>query len=102
VLKRRRDAAQSTYSACQAFLDELPDDATLGPVEVKVEGHNLKEVRARLAIAQAELKTLRALPTSSADIKERIERYVAEMARPTITGIGKGERLKVFLAGLRF
>jgi hypothetical protein len=29
VLKRRCDAAQSTYSACQAFLDQLPDDATL-------------------------------------------------------------------------
>jgi uncharacterized small protein (DUF1192 family) len=99
VLKRRCDAAHSTYSACQAFLDELPDDATLGPVEVKVEGHDLKEVRARLAIAQAELKTLRAEPTPSPHIRQRIEDYVHGLAKPTITGIGKGERLKVVWPG---
>jgi hypothetical protein len=37
VLERRCDAAQSTYSACQAFLDQLPDDATLEVVEVKAD-----------------------------------------------------------------
>jgi hypothetical protein len=92
VLKRRCDAAQSTYSACQAFLDQLPDDATLEVVEVKADGRDLEEVRARIKTAEAELAALRA-------VEQRVKDYVREMARPTISGFGKGERLKVIWLG---
>jgi hypothetical protein len=99
VLRRRCDAAQSTYSACQVFLDQLPDDATLEPVTIHVDGHDLDEVRAKLGAAQAELAALCAMPTPSADIEERIRAYVEAMARLQISGIGKSERFKVVWPG---
>ena len=42
------------------------------------------------------MRALRAAPTASADIEERIRAYVREMARPIITGIGDGEQLRSF------
>jgi hypothetical protein len=101
-LKRRCDTAQSTYATCRAFLDGLPDDATLETVEVSTDGHDLADVRAKREAAQAELATLRALPTASADIEARIRAYVEAMARPQISGIGKGERFRVVWAGAGF
>jgi hypothetical protein len=52
-------------------------------------------VRAQLKDAEAELAALRAVPTPSADIEKRIHAYVEAMGRPTISGIGNGERLRV-------
>jgi hypothetical protein len=102
MLRRRRDAAQSTYSACQVFLDQRPDDATLEPVTIHVDGHNLKEVRAKRKAAQTELTALRAVPTPSADIEAPIRAYVEAMAKPQITGVGKAEKLKVIWPGSGF
>jgi hypothetical protein len=99
VLRRRCHVAQSTYSACQVFLDQLPDDATLEPVTIHVDGHDLEEVRAKLEAAKAELAALRAVPTPAPDIRQRIEDYVRGVSRPTITGMGNGERLKVIWPG---
>jgi hypothetical protein len=102
VLKRRCDAAQSTYSACQVFLDQLPDAATLEVVEVKVEGHDLEEVRAQIKTVEAELAALRAVPTPSADVELRVRSYVESMARPQITGLANGEQLRVIWPGAGF
>jgi hypothetical protein len=64
-----------------------------------VDGHDLGAVRAKREAAQAERAALLAVPTPSADIEERIRHYVHSMARPHITGIGKGEKLKVVWPG---
>jgi hypothetical protein len=45
---------------------------------------------------------LRSLPTSSADIKTRVENYVASLGRPQISGIGPDEKLRVIFPGAGF
>jgi hypothetical protein len=99
VLKRRCDTVQAIYTRCRAFIDTLPQDAVLEPVKTNVDGRTLADVRERIKDAEDELKILRALPTSSADIEQRVRAYVEAMARPQISGIGKGERLKVIWPG---
>ena len=99
VLEKKLHAAQSTPSSCKVWLDQLPKGTVLEPVEVKADGHDLKEVRARIKNAEAELAALRAVPTPSADIEERVRDYVQSMARPTISGVGTGERLRVIWPG---
>jgi len=99
ILECKLRAAQYTLSSCKAWINQLPDGTVLEPVDVKVNGHDLEEVRARLKDAQDELKALRAVPRPSADIEERVRAYVREMARPDITGVGSGERLKVIWPG---
>jgi hypothetical protein len=69
---------------------------------VETDGHDLVEVRAKREAAQAERAALRAAPTPSADIEQRIRHYVHTMARPQITGIGRGERLKIVWPGADF
>jgi hypothetical protein len=71
----------------------------LEQVATDVSGHTLEQVHNKLAAAQAEHATLRAVPTPAADIEARIRAYVEAMARPTITGVGKGEKLKVVWPG---
>jgi hypothetical protein len=99
ALEKKLCVAQSVLSACKVWLDRLPAGTVLEPVTIDVNGHDLDEVRAKLEAAQAELKRLRGVPTPSADIKERIHAYVESMARPQISGIAKGEKLKVIWPG---
>jgi hypothetical protein len=99
ALKTRCDAAQATLSGCKVWLDRLPEGTVLEPVQVKTDGRDLEEVRARIKTAEAELAALRAVPVPSADIEERVRAYVHSMARPTISGVGSGERLKVIWPG---
>ena len=68
-------------------------------VEVNTDGRDLEKVCAQLKDAEAELAALRAVPTPCADIEERVKGYVQEMARPTISGISDGERLRVSWPG---
>jgi chromosome segregation ATPase len=102
TLEKKLHTAQSVLSNCKAWLDRLPEGTTLEPVEVKTDGHDLEEVRAKGEAAQAERAALRAAPTPSADIEQRIRQYVYSMARPQITGICKGERLKIVWPGADF
>jgi hypothetical protein len=99
TLEKKLHAAQSALRACTGWLNRLPNATVLEPVELEVEGHDLAHVIARVNATDAEVKALRAIPTPSADIKERIERYVADMGRPQITGLCEGERLKVIWPG---
>jgi hypothetical protein len=68
-------------------------------VATDVSGHDLADVRGKLEAAQAELAVLRAAPVPAPDIRQRIEDYVRGLSRPTITGVGKGEKLKVIWPG---
>ena len=97
ALERRLRAVQSIRSRCKSWLDQLPANTVLEQV---VPGdHDLADVRAKLEAAQAELAKLRTAPTPSADIEQRVRAYLQSMARPTISGIGDGERLKVIWPG---
>jgi len=102
ALERRARAAQSILSRCKSWLDQLPPNTVLEPVATDASGHTLADVRAQLKAAKAELTALRAVPPPSADIEKRIRHYVHSMARPTITGVGKAERLKIVWPGAGF
>jgi hypothetical protein len=58
-------------------------------------------VRAQLKAAETELAILRAVPTPSRDIKEGLKAYLDGLARPKITGVGAGEKLKIVWPGAR-
>jgi hypothetical protein len=99
ILEKKLHTAQRTLSRCKAFIDELPAGTVLEPVSIDVKGFTLADVRAWIEEAQNELKKLRAAPTPSDDIEQRVKAYVEAMGRLTITGIGKGEKLKVVWPG---
>jgi hypothetical protein len=99
VLEKKLHGAQSVLSSCKSWLDRLPPNTVLEQVTTDASGHTLKEVCAKLESAKVELEALRAVPTPAPDVKQRIEDYVHGLGRPTITGIGKGERLKVVWGG---
>jgi hypothetical protein len=95
ILERKLSAAEHRLSDCRAWLDALPDDAVLEPVKVKPNGSDLEGIRQRIKDAEDELKKLASVPVPSADIKKRIEDYVGSLARPRVSGIAKGETLRV-------
>jgi hypothetical protein len=71
------------------WLGSLPADAILVPVRVATDGYDLADVRERIAAASGEISTLRAAPCPSADIRERVTKFVHELAQPPIIrGIG--------------
>jgi hypothetical protein len=85
------EAAKYTLSTCKTWLDELPDDAVLEVVKVKPNGHSLSDVRQRIKDAEDELKKLASVPVPPADIRERVEAYVASQGRPKVLGIEDGQ-----------
>jgi septal ring factor EnvC (AmiA/AmiB activator) len=95
VMERNLSTAKYKLSSCKSWLDGLPDDVVLEPVKVNASRRDLAEVRQRIKDAEDELKALRAVPVPCADIKVRIEHYVSSLARPTVSGIAKGETLRV-------
>src|SRR5262249_4937624 len=97
ILERHLAVAQTTLSSCNAWLNGL-DNAEVELVEVNAEG-DLDDVVGRIKDTKDELAALRSVPTPAPDIRKRIEAYVREMAQPKITGIGKGEELKVVWPG---
>jgi hypothetical protein len=99
ALKRRVAAAEALYKKCREFVDTLPKGSVLESVKIDVDGHSLDEVRTKIKTLEAELAQLRALPTSSSDIKQRVEDYVRGLAKPGVSGIGPGEKLRVIWAG---
>jgi hypothetical protein len=95
AIEDKRDAAERTLERCQAWLDELPDDVTLEPVKVKLDGGDLASVKERIRNATDELETLSKVPTPSADIEQRVRKYVAGLGRPKVSGVGDGDHLQV-------
>jgi hypothetical protein len=95
AIEDKRDAAERMLERCQAWLDELPDDVTLEPVKVKLDGGDLASVKERIRNATDELETLSKVPTPSADIEQRVRKYVAGLGRPKVSGVGDGDQLQV-------
>jgi hypothetical protein len=102
MLEKKLRNAQSVLSNCKVWLERLPEGTVLEPVEVKTDGQSLEDVRAKREVAENELKVLRSIPTASADIEAKIRSYVESLGRPTITGIGSREKLKVVWPGAGF
>jgi hypothetical protein len=95
-------AEEAAAARCRRWLENLASDAVLEQVEVAVSpGATLSKVRAQLKAAEAELASLRAAPTPSRDIKQRLKVYLNELARPKITGISAGEKLRIIWPGAR-
>ena len=96
AIENKLDCARYTLTDCKAFLDGLPDDVELEAVKsVKPNGFDLEDVQRRIEDLEDEIKRLRAVPTPSADIEERVREYVAALARPTVSGIASGQQLQV-------
>lgn len=92
VIESKLAAARYTLETCEAWIDELPDNATLEMVKARPSnGADLDAARERIKKAEEEVEELRAVPVPSADIKERIKQYVSSQARPKIHGIAKGQ-----------
>jgi hypothetical protein len=102
ALKQRCRAAESIHSKCRQWLDDLPADVVVEPVKTNVDGHDLSSVREQIKVAKDELAQLRGLPTVPADIESRVRTYVESLGKPTISGLGKSERLKVCWPGAGF
>jgi hypothetical protein len=62
---------------------------------------DLTEVRARLKSARDALASIKAAPTPSPDLRQRIERRVAALGAPTVRGIGEGEVLRIIWPGAK-
>jgi hypothetical protein len=56
VLKQKLHTTRSVLASCKNWLDQLPENAGLEPVDVKVDGHDLDDVRAQLKVRHAELR----------------------------------------------
>jgi hypothetical protein len=95
TLKQRCRAAESMYEKCKVFIDDLPTDVVLEPVNTNIDGHDLSSVRTKIAELEQERNTLRGLPTSSSDLRQKVENYVRGATRPQISGLAKGEKLRV-------
>ena len=98
-IERRARNEEEILAACKSWLTDLPDDAQFEFVEVKTKvGDTLAQCRQKIADNKAEVQSLRAIPTPSADIRERIKDYVMDLAasaQPTITGIGENRTLQI-------
>jgi hypothetical protein len=82
-------------SSCRTWLDELPEGTQLKIVNVKLNGHELGDVREQIKEAEDELALLRAVPTPAPDIRDRVEAYVQSLAQPEVRGICAGQTLEV-------
>ena len=100
AIEMKLHAAQRTLSNAKSWLDSLPAGTVLEPVDVKVDGHTLEGTRAKIKALEAELAAARAAPSS--DIEQRVRRYVASLAKPQISGVGKNETLKIVWPGAGF
>jgi hypothetical protein len=98
-LRAAANAEQKVLSGAKLWLELLPPDAELEAADAVVgDGLQLDEVRRRKAAVADEIKALRAVPVPSADIRERLQSYVEQLAhagRPDMRGI-EGGALQVY------
>jgi hypothetical protein len=86
---------------CRSWLEGLPT-CGLEPVTSAVGENTLASVRARLNAIAAELAALQRVPLPDPQLRQRIERYVADLAygaRPEIQGVGQGQTLRILWPG---
>ena len=95
-LEQRLRAEERTVTACKRFLHELPAHARLRVVEGQA--GDLDDIRARIKAVADEIGAVQRLPVPSDDLRDRVSRYVDDLAaraQPIIAGIGDGETLRV-------
>jgi hypothetical protein len=96
--ERHRRNAEHVLRRCREWLEGL-GDVMLEEVSVEAPPDaSLSDVRDRIKDKEAEMSALRRAATPSADIRERIEAYVASIGKfgtPIVRGIGAGESLEV-------
>jgi hypothetical protein len=95
AIENKLDATRYTLTDAKAWLANLPDDTELVPVATVKDGYDLATVHSRINDAEDEIKRLRAVPVPSADIAERVREHVSALSRPTVSGIGTGQPLRV-------
>lgn len=102
--RRTADAAHTVLSNLKVWLERLPPDAKLEPVELEPEDLgldelNLADVRDRRRQLAADIRALQLAPLPSPDLRERVATYVKRLAvaaRPEVRGIAGGEQLVVY------
>jgi hypothetical protein len=95
LLQKKLGRAKAAVQRAKSYLAELPDDARLESVSVQPNGADRSALALQLQSAEQELALLRSVPMPSSDIKQRVEAYIAEAARPRVTGVGPGQTLDV-------
>jgi hypothetical protein len=97
--RHRCNTEQRILSNVKLWLERQPSDVALEPVKVRLNGQDLASVRKRLQQIADEVSRIKAAPTPSADIRQRTEAYVAQLARhgePIVRGVGEGSTLEVW------
>ena len=96
--RHRCNTEQRILSNVKLWLERQPPDTVLERVEGRPNGQDLTQVRKRLQQIANEFSQIKAAPTPSADIRDRIATYVRALARagtPIISGVGEGVSLDV-------
>jgi hypothetical protein len=97
ALQRKCGIAESTYEKCKEWLDGLSDGVILEPADTKARG-TLDEVRSKIKALEKEHDVL-AAALSRSEVEEKFREYVHGLAKPTITGLGREEKLRVLWPG---
>jgi hypothetical protein len=95
----RADA--NVLTTCRSWLSVLPAGTIIEQVQVTTDGEDLADVRRALKAARDEVAALKAAPTPSPDISERIRTRINELAKDgvTVTGVGANQTLKIVWPG---
>ncbi len=97
-LEDELEGGRHVLAQCKHWLRALPADVTLKLVPTPAgNGGNLAAVEERIEKAEEEIAELIAVPVPTADIRERVRDYVANLARPKIRNMGEHEGLDVHL-----
>jgi hypothetical protein len=94
-LQAQLSSAKATLAKCENWLEQLPPGTVLKEVEVDVNGFDRATVLRLIDEHEDELKTLRAVPLLDGSIRFKAETYVKKLARLKVSGISKGEELRV-------
>jgi hypothetical protein len=98
ALAPRARTEMSVLSNCKVWLDRLPADTKLQPVDVTTDGYTLAGVRENIHYARQEIATIKAAAIPAHDIQRRVTAYVehlAAKAKPVVQGLGADQRLAV-------
>jgi hypothetical protein len=78
--RQRADKAMHVASACKSFIDLLPPETKLEPVEVKLNGASLGSVREQLSRLQQQRRALINAAPSPSELSGEVKRWVEELA----------------------
>jgi hypothetical protein len=96
--RHRCNTEQRILSKVKLWLERQPLDTVLEVVKPRLNGQDLVQIRKRLQQIADEISQIKAAPTPSADIRDRIATYVRALARagtPMVQGVDEGEQLNI-------